>query len=251
MTAGAASAAAPGWRRWVVLVAALAACLLTARLGAWQLDRAAQKTALQAALERQRALPPLAAAGLAADAASATAQHHRAVVLDGRWDAARTVYLENRQMNGRPGFYALTPLVLADGSAVVVQRGWLPRDQADRTRIVATPPPDGPVRVQGRIAPAPARLYEFDGAGAGPIRQNLDIESYARETGLALRPLTVVMTGDALPPDGLLRDWPVPAAGVHKHYGYAFQWFSLSALVAGLYVWFQLFRPRLRARRAA
>lgn len=249
MTAGATSLA--GWRRWAVLLAAVAACALTARLGVWQLDRAAQKTALQAAQERQRALPPLGAAGLAADAKAAAAQQHRAVVLEGRWDAARTVYLENRQMNGRPGFYALTPLVLADGSAVVVQRGWLPRDQADRTRIVAAPPPPGPVRVQGRIAPAPSRLYEFDGASSGPIRQNLDLDAYARETGLALRPLTVVMTGDADPPDGLLRDWPVPAADVHKHYGYAFQWFSLSALVAGLYVWFQLLRPRLRARRAA
>mgnify|MGYP000853276618 CR=1 FL=1 len=250
MRAGAAAppagATAAGWRRWIVLGAAVAACALTARLGVWQLDRAAQKTALQAAQERQRALPPLPATELATTAEAASAQHHRAVVLEGRWDAARTVYLENRQMGGRPGFHALTPLVLADGSAVVVQRGWLPRDQADRTRIVAAPPPPGPVRVEGRIAPAPARLYEFDGAAGGPIRQNLDLADFARETGLALRPLTVVMTADPAPPDGLLRDWPVPAADVHKHYGYAFQWFSLSALVAGLYVWFQLLRPRRR-----
>jgi surfeit locus 1 family protein len=44
--------------------------------------------------------------------------------------------------------------------------------------------------------------------------------------------------------DGLLRQWPRPAGGVQKHYGYAFQWFALSALMAGLYVWFQLLRPR-------
>ena len=40
------------------------------------------------------------------------------------------------------------------------------------------------------------------------------------------------------------------AAGVHKHYGYAFQWFALSALILGLYVWFQLIRPR-RARQGS
>ena len=44
------------------------------------------------------------------------------------------------------------------------------------------------------------------------------------------------------------REWPRPAVDVQKHYGYAFQWFALGALMAGLYVWFQLVRPRLGKR---
>ncbi|MEK9803755.1 MAG: SURF1 family protein, partial [Curvibacter sp.] len=48
--------------------------------------------------------------------------------------------------------------------------------------------------------------------------------------------------------DGLLRDWPQINTGVDKHYGYAFQWFGLCALMAILYVWFQIV-PRLRARK--
>ena len=158
-------------------MAALAAAALTARLGLWQLDRAAQKNRLQAALDSQLALPPLPPADLARDAAGAAAQQHRAVVVEGQWLAALTVYLDNRQMNGRPGFYAVTPLRLDDGSAVLVQRGWLPRDANDRTRIAAAPLPRGRVQVQGRIAPAPARLYEFDAAASGPIRQNLDLDA--------------------------------------------------------------------------
>lgn len=236
-------------RRWVVLVAALAGTLVTARLGVWQLDRAAQKNELQSALDSRIALPPLPSAELARDADAAAAQHHRALRLEGQWLAERTVYLENRQMNGRPGFVAVTPLQLDDGSAVLVQRGWLPRDLMDRTRIVAAAPPSGRVAVQGRIAPAPGRLYEFEAAASGPIRQNIDLDDYARETGLPLRPLTLVQEDGKSPPeDGLLRQWPRPAADVHKHYGYAFQWFSLSALTLGLYVWFQLIRPR-RARQ--
>ncbi len=238
-------------RSALVLLAALAAAVLTARLGVWQLDRAAQKTALQQALQQQQALPPLAQAELARTPAELPAQVHRRVQLQGRWLPAQTVYLENRQMNGRPGFYAVTPLQLADGSAVLVQRGWVPRDLLDRTRVVAPPPPEGLVQVLGRIAPGPARLYEFDGAASGPIRQNLDPMQYARETGLALRPLAVVQEdGTAANADGLLRLWPQPAVDVHKHHGYAFQWFALCALIIGLYVWFQLIRPaRQRARR--
>jgi surfeit locus 1 family protein len=49
----------------------------------------------------------------------------------------------------------------------------------------------------------------------------------------------------------LLRDWPKPATDVHKHYGYAFQWFALSALTVILYVWFQVLRPRRRRSQDA
>ena len=229
----------------VVLLAAVLSAALTARLGWWQLDRAAQKNQLQASMDSRRALPPLAQADLAADAAAAAAQHHRAIALQGQWVAEQTVYLENRQMKGVPGFFAVTPLRLDDGTAVLVQRGWLPRDIADRTRIDAPPPPAGRVQVRGVIAPPPGRLYEFDAAASGAIRQNLDLAVYARETGLNLRPLSVQQQDDALQPsDGLMRQWPAPASGVQKHYGYAFQWFALSALILGLYVWFQLIRPR-------
>ncbi len=229
----------------VVLVAAVLSAALTARLGWWQLDRAAQKNELQAAMDSRRALPPLAPADLATDTAAAVAQHHRAIVLQGQWVVEQTIYLENRQMKGVPGFFAVTPLRLDDGTAVLVQRGWLPRDPADRTRIVAAPPPTGRVQVHGLIAPPPGRLYEFDTAASGAIRQNLPLDAFARESGLRLRPLSVQQQDDAAQPsDGLMRQWSAPASGVHKHYGYAFQWFALSALILGLYVWFQLIRPR-------
>jgi surfeit locus 1 family protein len=237
-------------RNAIVLIAALLAAAGTARLGVWQLDRAAQKIQLQQALQSQRALPPLPVAELARDAATAATQQHRAVTLQGEWLASQTVYLENRQMHGQPGFYVLTPLRLADASVVLVQRGWVPRDLLDRTRIAAPPPPPGVVDVAGRIAPGPARLYDFAGAASGPIRQNLELVAFARETGLPLRPLMVVQEqGPGGPSDGLQRQWPAPAADVQKHHGYAFQWFALSALIIGLYVWFQLIRPR-RARSA-
>ena len=236
--------------RVVVLVAALALSAVTARLGVWQLDRAAQKQALQAAVDSRRDAPPLPGAELAREPEAAAAQHHRRTALEGQWREAHTVWLENRQMQGRPGFFVVTPLVLPDGSAVLVQRGWQPRDLQDRARVTVPPTPAGTVRVAGRIAPPPARLFEFENPGTGPIRQNLDVPSFGRETGLVFRPVSLLQLDEpGQPADGLLRDWPAPAAGVHKHHGYAFQWFALSALSILLYVWFQLIRPR--RRRAA
>jgi surfeit locus 1 family protein len=239
----------PRWQEALVLIGALLAALATARLGWWQLDRAAQKTALHATQLQQAALPVLDRAELARTPDEAAAQRHRRIRLEGRWFEAGTVALDNRQMNGRPGFYVVTPLVLAAGDAVLVQRGWMPRDPADRTRLAPVVTPSGTVQIVGQIAPGLARLFEFDGAASGPIRQNLDIAEHSRETGLALRPLAVVQLDDpSMPGDGLLRQWPQAGADVSKNHGYAMQWFALSALITGLYVWFRLLRPRRQPR---
>lgn len=232
-------------RRWLWLGAALLGAALTARLGIWQLDRAAQKLALQAAVEAQAALPPLTGGELGQGEVL-----HRRVVLRGSWLPERTVWLDNRPMDGRAGFYVVTPLRLAGRSdSVLVQRGWVPRDPADRTRLPPLPTPAGEVEVVGRLAASPSRLYELGAGEAGPIRQNLDPAAFAAESGLALLPVTVVQTAGT-DEGGLLRHWPAPDLGLQKHYGYAFQWFALCALILALYVWFQHLRPRLRREHA-
>lgn len=238
----------PRRRAVVVLAATLLSMAITGRLGVWQLDRAAQKEALQSALDARGSLPELMAPALPADEAAALAQHYRPVRLQGEWKQGATVFLDNRQMNGHPGFFVLTPLMLAPNDAVLVQRGWSPRDINDRAHVPSVPTPVGRVEVLGIIAPAPGRLFDFSGAHvSGAIRQNLALGDFSRELGVALRPWTVLQAdAPGTAGDGLLRQWPRPAADVHKHYGYAFQWFGLCALLAGLYVWFQLLRPRLK-----
>ena len=228
-------------RRWLLLAAALAFAALTARLGVWQLDRAAQKLALQAAIDAEAALPALGNAELA------QASLHRRVALRGTWLAERTVWLDNRPMDGRAGFYVVTPLrLMGRADTILVQRGWAPRDLADRNRLPPLATPAGEVEVHGRLAASPSRLYELGAGSTEAIRQNLDPAAFAAETGLVLLPLTVVQTAAGGVDDGLLRHWPAPDLGLHKHYGYAFQWSALAALIAGLYVWFQLVRPRIK-----
>ena len=256
------------WRRsGALLLTAVLAVLLTARLGFWQLDRARQKLDLQARMQARADLPPLAQADLARSPAQAEAQHYRRIELRGRWLADATVYLDNRQMNARPGFFVVTPLLLADGDAVLVQRGWMARDFSDRTRLAALPTAPDEVVVAGRIAPPPSKLFQLGGTDNGPIRQNLDLVGFATEMRLPLRPLSVQQTvvqqmsvrqsarsvadpAPAAADDSLLRQWPAPAVDVAKHHGYAFQWFALATLIAGLGIWFQLLRP-LFARRHA
>jgi surfeit locus 1 family protein len=252
----------------IVLVAALVGVVVTLSLGRWQLSRAAQKQTIAAQIDARKAEPALGTAALASavrGAASASHPggsaallaelHYRRAELRGTWLAQHTVYLDNRQMDNQhvraqPGFFVVTPLKLAGSDAVLpVQRGWVPRDGRDRTRLPAIATPTGEVAITARITPPPARLYAFSGADSGSIRQNLDLESFSREVGVPLPALSLQQQQDAAHDgDGLLRDWPQVASGVHKHYGYAAQWFGLAALIAGLYVWFQLLRPRIKQR---
>lgn len=237
--------------RALILLATVLGLGLALRLGWWQLDRAAQKTALLQSQQAQAERAPLSAVELAAAQQLAREQLQRRVRLRGHWLDAHTVYLENRPMAGRTGFYVITPLQLTGRSeAVLVQRGWLPRDVRDRERLPELPQQPAEVEIEGRLIEAPTRLYQLGEAGGGRIRQNLDAVAFAQEIRRPLLPLTVLQQGDALAgTDGLLRDWPAPDAGVQKHYGYAFQWFALGALILGLYVWFQLIRPRRRQAR--
>lgn len=235
-------------RFWLITVAALLAMAATASLGRWQLSRAAAKEALQARIEARAAEPVLDGASLRSEV-DADALVHRRIVARGQWLAERTVFLDNRQMNGRVGFFVVTPLRLADGAAVVlVQRGWVPRNFEDRNRVPTVDTPSGLVQLEGRIVPPPGKLYAMGAAEPGPIRQNLDLAQFKAETGLPLAAVSIQQTDAAA--DGLARDWPQGNSGVDKHYGYAFQWFGLSALIAVLYVWFQIVRRFLQRKPA-
>ena len=230
-----------GPRFWVVTVAALVVASTTFSLGQWQLRRAAQKEALQLAVESQATLPAMNAQALIAMKNTGDAVHRQAT-LQGVWRPEHTVFLDNRPMSGKTGFVVVTPLMLEGSTeSILVQRGWVPRNFADRTRLPEISTPSGTVTVRGRIAPPPSKLYEFKGVESGRIRQNINLETLRRETGLPLMSVSLLQTG--LASEGLIREWAPPNLGVDKHYGYAFQWFGLCALVVFLFIWFQLVGP--------
>jgi surfeit locus 1 family protein len=229
-------------RFWVVTLATVFTMAVTAALGFWQLDRAGQKRALQERIEQRGQLAPWSTSELL-EAPDVQAGLHRTVQLRGRWVQDATLFLDNRQMNARVGFFVITPLQLQGSDrAILIQRGWVARDFNDRSRVPVVVTPDGDVRLEGRLAPPPGRLFQLGEAGSGPIRQNVDIPGLAQAFDLSLLDISVLQTGNAT--DGMQREWPRVAAGVEKHHGYAFQWFGLCTLAGVLYVWFQFISPR-------
>lgn len=247
-------------RQRSLLVATMATVIgaaLTVRLGVWQLSRGHEKEALHAAILAQQAKPAMDTAAVLKDK-TVFAQLHQSVRLEGRWLSQYTVYLENRPMQGRSGFIVLTPLQIDNATTVLVQRGWIPRHQQDRTLLAPIETPQGLAHVNGRITSGPPEVMELGEkyvesskpttaltAGQSPIRQNLKLVEYSHEIGVSLIGTVLQTDADA---EGLQRSWPVITAGVEKHWGYAFQWFALAVVQLMLYFWYQWIKPYRHAR---
>lgn len=208
-------------------------------LGEWQVRRGAAKSALQAQWDGALREPPRRLR--AADFSEVGQRLPMRVQLTGRFDPAALVWLDNRPHEGRIGRLALMPLQLEDGARVLVQRGWSPIDPRDRTRLPDLPTPRGTVELEGIAMAQPPRVLELGdedkAASALPaIWQNLDYARFERAAGIGLPRFTVQQIS-ALE-DGLVRSVPRFDAGVERHRGYAFQWYSLAALTAGLTLYF-------------
>lgn len=212
------------------LAAALALALLLS-LGRWQLSRAGEKEARQALYDARRGETAVVLSG---SVPAAEPLMYRQVRAAGEWIADRQIFIDNQIRAGRAGFNVITPLRLEGrAEAVLVNRGWIARN-ADFPRPPAVEVPAGRVEVTGLATRPPARYRELSAETvSGSVWQNLSIERYAVQSGLALLP--VVVLADA-PAPGLAPVRETPDAGVARHYEYALTWFALAATVAVLWI---------------
>jgi len=231
--------------RLVLTLAAIAAVATCVAAGNWQRDRMHAKESLRRQYDAAATAAPVALASLPA-ATDWPSLRYRPVVATGTYLADRQIFIDNKVAAGRAGFHVVTPLSLADGRVVLVNRGWIAQ-KSSRATLPEAPPP-GAATVQGRIAiPAAGYLELKPESASGSIRQNLDPTRFAAATGLAVLPAVIEATVAPVPDDGLLRDWPAPDFGIEKHRIYMLQWYALAALAAGL--WLFSFARRWRRAR--
>ena len=230
--------------RWIPFVVMLLLVALGLSLAQWQQRRADEKIARAARLQAGNLAAPLALGAAPMLPQDAQAIEYRRVTVSGHFVPAWTVYLDNRPYRGQAGFHVLTPFRI-DGSTmhVLVAQGWLPRNNADRTRIADYRTPTGTVTLQGVTRLNAGHVMQLGTAAPllpQAIVQNADIAQLAKASGLAFQPLLIEQTSPeaaTLP----VRDWPAPDLGAEKHRGYAFQWYAL-ALMAFLFFVFTGFR---------
>ncbi len=206
-------------------------------LGLWQLDRADQKRALQQAREQAEHGP---AVTLQADAPMAAQDlaFRRGTAL-GHYDRSHQVLLDNRVQNGEAGYDVLTPLHLqGSATAILVDRGWVPVG-ASREVLPAISAPEGAQKVAGLVSPPPSHglVIGADTPDRQVWPQVVEYLDLARlEHDLGYRLLPVVLMLDPNEPNGYVRRWELPGLTPERHLGYAFQWFSLAAVLIIVYV---------------
>ncbi len=163
------------------------------------------------------------------------------VTVTGQYDPELEVLVRNRTVGGKVGYEVLTPLRLADGSAVMVDRGWVPFHESGPAALPSVlPPPAGTVTISGRV-----RASE-----AGPRLELRDGHWQARRIGLAEigGKLPYPLAGRYVMADDESTELtPVPAGRENDwlNLGYAFQWWIFAAGV-----FFALFWLARRQQRA-
>lgn len=212
--------------RWVPFLAALLAATIGFALGDWQTRRAQEKEAIEATLLQRGQMAPLE---LGSGRPTAGEIEYRRVVARGSFVPGWNVFLDNRPYGGAAGFYVLAPFRLESGDHVLVKRGWVARDVADRTRIPEIATPQGTLRIEGIVRRDVGKTLQLgtpEPLRPGAIVQNADIAEFASAGQWKMLPFVVEQTGDT--GDRLVRDWPRPSSGADKHRGYAFQWYGLA-----------------------
>ena len=195
-------------RAWALALAA-AACAAGIALGIWQAGRAQEKRQAEARIER--------------------------ISVRGEFLPERTVLLDNKLRRGRAGYEVVTPLRLADARQmhVLVNRGWISAG-ATREELPEIRTPSGETKIDGIVREHLPRVLQAGPAQRGKVRQNLAVEDFAAETGLALLPFVIEQHSPA--EDGLLREWPRAGPGPEKNDMYSLQWYSLAALAVALVI---------------
>jgi len=248
--------------RWLMLsVLALLAVPFCVFMGSWQLSRFdaqveqqrnskhdEQQTAASAPVPLRSVLPD-------ADATVSDDDFGRIVSATGRYDTAHQYLVPSRTLDGRDGFYVLTPLRLSSGAALAVVRGWLPGDASAAQQAGTVPaPPTGQVTVDGAVqTPETTDTAEVE-TGQLPSGQ-LGMISAASLVNVLPYPVYggwITASRPAAPLQAVPQS-AAPNSGLDlkafQNLGYTGEWFVFAGFA--VFMWFRLVRREAEARSDA
>jgi surfeit locus 1 family protein len=238
------------WKpRWILShLFVLFVVVLFVNPGFWQLRRLHERRTYNATVESRQDLQVEPLHEVVPQGPSATSDDldaviYRPVTVTGVYRDDQQVLIRNRTFDGVPGYWVVTPLVLPDGSAVPVDRGWVP---------FATTNPDGPwddfappsgtVTVTGMLSASQVR---GSGLVAGPkdadeghltTLSRVDIGRLQQQVAEPLYPLAIDLRTQAPAQSGDLPiPVPPPELSEGPHLNYAGQWFIFATLTVIVY----------------
>jgi len=218
-------------RSWAPYFMGFLGVAILASLGLWQITRGMEKRAGMDAFAAEDRV--------ARYASESDLRPFRQLRIDGRFDAGHQLLLDNAIVDGRNGHFVITPVRLAYSErTVLVNRGWISPAEADAEGTLdVTSEPITLVGRVGRMPRAGMRMGDPFEASAGWPRHAVypTLGEIAELLGTSLEPFVLLLDPDEK--FGFVRIWAPEELSASRHFGYAFQWFAMAAMLAFLLVW--------------
>jgi cytochrome oxidase assembly protein ShyY1 len=247
------------WRWLAAAALAVAAALVMVRLGQWQLDRYQERHAINAridAADTTAAVPftsvvaPPAVAGTAGPGPGKAVAWTK-VQLSGSYDVAHEIQARGRTVDGDVGFEIVTPLLLSDGRAVLVDRGWVPAPEGGaRAAPVVPPAPAGPVTVVGQIHLSESRPAPIERRDGRLDTRRISVPRLAAQLPFPVYGAYVLLSEQTPANDAAFTRVPIDHEDDWQNAGYTVQWWLFAAMVLYAYGYYARKEAQQRAGTA-
>ena len=199
-------------------------------LGVWQIERAAHKEGLLQAFNAEQESPPIRLTNQSPDWSR--------VFVDGIFDSSRQILIDNQIHKGKVGYKIFTPFRFDDNKIVLVDRGWIAQGQSrsdlpqlnileKKSRIIATvTSPE-----QGVLAGSELLTNEWP-----RVSQTKAVEVIASAFKEPILDIVLVLDPGSSQITEFIQIKPFAITPV-KHYGYAMQWFTMSIVLLGMFLY--------------
>jgi cytochrome oxidase assembly protein ShyY1 len=162
----------------------------------------------------------------------------RTAVVTGRYDATKQVVIRYRNISDRPGFEIVTPLMLSDGTAVLVDRGFLPRQSSELAPTSIPAVPSGEVTVTGRLRRSEQGGHTSGGVPVDGTARLINGPDFAKALNLTLYDGYLTVDRQEPAADPAFDGFPGPEIDNGPHFFYALQWFFFALRAIGGLVYF-------------
>lgn len=215
---------------WKMLVLAIVTMSLFIRLGFWQVHRAEEKRQLLTAYQMQMKQAPLPFSG-------EPVQQYQRISLDGHY-LPIVLLLDNQHHAHQFGYDVLSPLVLANGRVVLIDRGWIAGD-VGRLTLPHIDTPSLIQRIEGHVY-VPSVKQWLLGQSLDiktkhlAVIETLDVATVSQFLHKSVYPFIIRQSAEDT--NGYVRDWAIVSTPPGRHDAYALQWFMFALVVGILYL---------------
>jgi cytochrome oxidase assembly protein ShyY1 len=233
--------------RWLCAAAVtVVASVVMVMLGNWQLDRYRERTSINERVDAANAAAPVPLTGkLTAPTAAGTPGPSPGepvawtkVTVSGRYDPTNEIQARGRTVGSSVGFEILTPLILDDGTAVLIDRGWVPAPPGGALESPKVPAaPTGRVTIVGQVHLSESRPAPVERRDGRLDTRRVNLPRLATHLPFPVYGAYVLLTEQTPAADPAFVPIPIPHEDAWQNGGYAVQWWLFAGMAYILFGW--------------